>query len=73
MPQKVHTVCITIRYKNMEPYTRVYEKVSGLALLTKKYITYLGLNTISFEMVTLRSNAPVTVFLSLLESFCVSP
>jgi hypothetical protein len=38
----------------------VYQKVPGLALLTKKYITYLTLNTISFEIVTLRSNAPVT-------------
>jgi hypothetical protein len=33
----------------------------------KKYITYLSLNTISFEIVTLCSNAPVTAFLSLLE------
>jgi hypothetical protein len=45
----------------------VYQKVPGLALLTKKYITYLSLNTISFEIVTLRHNAPVTAFLPLLE------
>jgi hypothetical protein len=41
----------------------VYQKVPGLALLTKKYITY----TISFEIVILRSNALVTAFLPLLE------
>jgi hypothetical protein len=45
----------------------VYQKVPGLALLTKKYITYLSLNTVSFEIVTLHSNAPVTAFLPLLE------
>jgi hypothetical protein len=45
----------------------VYQKVPGLALLTKKYITYLSLNTISFEIETLHSNAPVTAFLPLLE------
>jgi hypothetical protein len=47
--------------------TWVYQKVPELALLTKKYITYLSLNTISFEIVTLRSNALVTAFLPLLE------
>jgi hypothetical protein len=56
--------------------TRVYQKVPGLALLTKKYITYLSLNTVSFEIVTLHSNRPATAFLPLLNAasklFCVS-
>jgi hypothetical protein len=45
----------------------VYQKVPRLALLTKKYIAYLSLNTISFEIVTLHRNALVTAFLPLLE------
>jgi hypothetical protein len=48
-------------------YTKVYQKVPGLAPLTKKYIPYLSLNTISFEIVALCSNAPVTAILPLLE------
>jgi hypothetical protein len=40
--------------------TRVFQKVPGLALLKKK-------SPSPFEIVTLRSNAPVTVFLPLLE------
>jgi hypothetical protein len=39
----------------------MYQKFPGLALLTKKYIIYLSLNTISFEMVTLHKNALVSV------------